>query len=621
MPQEKRRKQNYSLFGGVNQKTSQYNKTDAQVDDLRNMDFNIPNALSKRPGSTQMVTTGTSGLINSIYEFEKLSGASYLVASSNTALFYLNSGAWTEISSGYTNDQAFDFQTFTDKLYMANGQTYMYWTGESLFALQLQSAIGVSRGNVGLATGWTLPFWGLAQQVFTVDFAVSVLDIHGRLSPIVESLGTASIGYNATLVAISSGLSYFVNPLPSGATKLAVYAYAYEQESGGYNPAGVKFGEVVPISAYRFLTFASLTTNLVNFCSGAMDFTDIYENNAGFTGPPFSFGSTYIPKFIDINQNRMIMSGFSNAPSVSFFSEIAKPSFIYPENFFEIRTDDGDVITGQKSFNDEVIYFKLNSFHKLIGDNPDNYVLKEITTEYGCISDKAIAEYDEKLQFLDKKGIVEYNGANWGIISTPIEPIIRRMNLSAARDKAIAIHNQYRNQIWYGIPIDDSTENNITLVYDYLLNAWTFFEGFNPASFGLIKQSLDHEHLWFGDYSGLVHYSSPSFYGDNGAAISTLIETKFDAPDGNDVENMYRRLFLDVNTVSGITGVIDVDIYSNYNKSTVQHTFSIYQNQFQTREDFGVGSRSIAFKISHASASLPLTVYGYTVHRRFLRNV
>src|SRR5690606_23096477 len=125
---------------------------------------------------------------------------------------------------------------------------------------------------------------------------------------------------------------------------------------------------------------------------------------------------------------------------------------------------------------------------------------------------------------------------------------------------------------------------------------------------------------YFGDYSGMVHYFGASFFGDNGHGITCLAKSRYEAPDGQNVQNIFRRLFLDVNNVSGITGTIDCKVFSDYNE-TVKATFSIYQNSFQTRRDFGVPAKSIAFEFSHFSASLPLLINGFATVRRYLRDV
>lgn len=623
MAYQKRRKTTYYINKGVNQKSSKYTKSDAQVDDLRNLDFHEPNALTKRPGSTAMVSAATSGPINSIFEFERANGASYLVASSDTAFFYLNGSTWSDVQSGYTNQQPMDFLTFNDRLYAANGQTFVNWTGETLFPYMMPQVdpTGVTI-TVQIASGNT--FLGLAPSyLISTAFVLNRQD--GYLGPVPNQIYLRS---PIVVQGISSiAHSNFNFPSGVGVSQVSVYMSVIGLS---FNPGSVdltpdQFGNIfVPLSEWRFIT--NIANSEQTFVIGAGDFNwpDVYDNvagiNIGFSGQPFVFNETYTPKYIEIADNRLFMAGFSAAPSVEFFSEIGQPEIVFPESFFEVRTDDGDRITGHKNFNDELIVFKRHSFHKLLGDSANNYDLSEISTEYGALSNKAIVEYRNKLLFLDEKGIVEFNGASWDIISHEVEPIFRRMNIEAAIENAAAVHYDFRNQIWFGIPLDDSTENNFTVVYDYLIDAWTFFDGFNPASFAMAKQGLSRDNLWVGDYSGQVSYFSPSFFADNGTGITCLIETKFDSPDGANVQNMYRQLFLDVNTPTGVTGKIDVEVFSDYTASA-KATFSVFQNSFQTKKDFGVQGKSVAFRMTHNSESLPLTIYGYTVRRRFLREV
>mgnify|MGYP003488072531 FL=1 len=316
----------------------------------------------------------------------------------------------------------------------------------------------------------------------------------------------------------------------------------------------------------------------------------------------------------------MFLAGFSNAPSNVFFSDVGAPESIQPENFFEVRTNDGDRVLATKTYANQMIIMKENSFHKVIGDSPENFELIEVSTRYGCLSNKTVIEYEQRLVWLDKKGILEYNGANYDIISTPVEDIFRRMNVEAAKEKAVAIHEIYRNQIWFGIPIDGSTQNNITVVYDYLVKAWTFFEGFNPASFAFIKQDLSKATVWRGSYSGMIYYHGASFLGDNGQGISCVIRPHWDKNKENETW-IWRRFFADVGTVTGLTGTLTGRVFSNYDNTTVQATFSMYQDAFQSRAEIGVPAKSVTVELGHYSASLPLLFNGYSWAKRFLRNV
>jgi len=316
----------------------------------------------------------------------------------------------------------------------------------------------------------------------------------------------------------------------------------------------------------------------------------------------------------------MFTSGFSSAPSIVWFSEIGQPEIYQPDYNFEVRTNDGDKITGQKTYNNQVIVTKERSFHKIIGSTPDDLQLVEISTEFGCLSNKTMVEVDQKLMWLDRRGILEFNGSSWQIISTPVEPIFRRMNLAAA-DKACAVNHQYRNQVWFGIPIDGSTSNNITVVYDYLVGAWTFFDGFSPASLALIKGPLNTPTAWYGDYSGVVHAFGESFFADAGRGITCLGVPNWESGPQNET-HIWRRFFLDVapNT-SALTGTISTKIFANYDQSTVQATFAMYQSQYQSRADFGVPAKSVTAEFAHYSASLPLVIKGFSWTKRFLRNV
>lgn len=624
MAQQKRNDTNYRLFGGINEKTSKYTLTDAQVTDLRNMDFNVPNALSKRPGSTQIVNGGLTGPVTSLYEFERLNGASYVVASNAAALFYYDAGNFAFLRSGFSSGQPFDFATFTDRLFLANGEFAGGWDGNTLLAFSLPCPPRLSTFSGVISFSPSLVAFGITGTPFQVYVSYNFLRVDGYQGPLSPPSPQTPGDVFTSLTQFR--VSGFTSPSGLGITAFGIYLTARGPNYDPYDlgPANPNFlptftGQI-PHEAFRFVTYVPTSTATLTITE--FDFPDLLTDlSKGFSGQLFCFVGTYMPKYLEIGNDRMFYSGFSTAPSSTVYSEIGEPEYILPESIFETRTNDGDRNTALFFFQDEMHIFKRRSFHKIVGDSADNFVQVEISNEYGCLSNKAIAAFDNMMLFLDEKGIVEYNGSSWRIISQVIEPTMRRMNVTAALEKAVAVHYNTRNQIWFGIPVDGSSVNNLTVVYDYLLKAWTFFDGFNPTAVALIKGPLTQKELWFGNASGIVNYFSTSFYADNGAGISLRVRTKFDAPRGESVENAFRRLFLDVNQVSGVTGAVDVKVFRNYDFTTVQATFTIYQNQFQTRRDFGVNGRSVAFEFNHRSASLPLTMYGFTVQDRFIRNV
>lgn len=687
----------YKNLGGINLKASQYEMSTAQFLDLRNLDFDVPNALQKRPGSTYGVGSdkGTSGPIQTLFEFIKLTGESYMVAASDTALFYVASNQYTLLSAGWNNGQPPDMLTFVNKLWVANGQSWISWSGNSGAPLQAglpvapPAPLDVSGGG-GFTSSYLFNPYGPsnaggasffyvngAQMVVAnpggttvaraIYMAYGYVRNDGYMGPIdfqtqARNIVLKNPGLNTELTTAANawGVGGFTIPSGQGISGIALY-FAEDTIYNTTEPVPIpglnsptrvgELGYLVNVAAanygsytlkpnadlsrfwlYTIIPGASLflTNNGSATYWAATNITfggtfALYDGAAAlssaFSGMPFNFFASYIPKYLEQNQNVMFYAGFSSAPSDVWFSDLGQPESIQPDSFFEVRTNDGDKVTGLKAFNNQLIITKEKSFSKLIGNSADNFQLVDLSTDFGCLSDRTMLTKDQTMYWLDRKGILEFTGANWSIASNAIEPVFRRMNLSAAKEKACGIHHVARSQLWWGIPVDGSTQNNLTVVFDYLVGAWTFFDGFNAASFAYAKQQLDSPTVWRGDYSGLIHYTGSSFFSDSGRGITCLAFTRFDQEGGENQTTLWRRLFLDTATSFGVTGAIRGQVFSDFDTQTVQATFQTAQSAFQSRVELGVPAKAVAAKFSHFSASLPLLINGYGWGKRGLRNV
>lgn len=662
----------YDNLGGVNEKASAYAVGRAQFLYLSNLDFDIPNALNKRPGSTQAVSAGTSGPITSLFEFVKLSGDSYVIAGSDTAMFYLAVNTYTLLDTGWNNGQPTDMLTFVDKAWLANGQKMASWRGHSYSVYPW--GLPFYRGGVGVTSAVGFTTIGLGATVWSI-FGVTHAPLASNnpiVGPFVVTSYVREDGYFGPCIPFftDSSLNFFGgNNVPAASGNLATFTLYGLTTLSGYGISSIALWIALeralnfdpqlfipPVTSatmttgggglranadfdsyfYLYTLLPAGTTLAVVSLSGWSSFINDSLTLIPYDLDSFSFrasnwqiGSTnaltyaefsLVARYIDINQNTMFYSGFSSAPSAIWFSDLGEPESIQPDSNFEVRTNDGDRIFGHKTYNNQTIVFKENSFHKIIGDSADNFQLVELSQQFGCISNKTIVEFREDLVWLDSKGVVRFNGASWELISTAVEDTFRRMNLSAAKDKAVATHYRSRNQIWFGVPLDNSTENNITIVWDYLVDAWTFFEGFKPSSFAWVKAYNNRPTVWRGDYSGMIYYHGEVFYGDNGQGITCTAKTHWDKGKENETW-VQRRLFLDVNTVTGVTGVITGKVFKDYDATTIQATYTMYQNTFQSRAEMGVVGKAFSTEWAHNSASLPLLINGYSWAKRFLRNV
>jgi hypothetical protein len=327
------------------------------------------------------------------------------------------------------------------------------------------------------------------------------------------------------------------------------------------------------------------------------------------------------PKYVELYNNQLFMAGFSSLPSTVYWSEIGEPEAIDPTYFAEFRTNDGDVIRALKAYQSDLIVLKERSVHRLVGDNPSNFLTQQVSDQYGCVSNRAAITFENYLWFLDPKGIVEYNGANIQIVSNKIEPTFTSMNVAAARENACGIHFRQQNEVWFAIPTNGATYNNTIVVYDYLAQAWTTYKGVDASSVAIIGSYIQQKTPFIGGYSGNIFHFGASFFADNGNGFSCVAQSRFICPMGESTEEQYRRLFLNINPISGVTQPININLRTNYNQDTIVSQRTMYQNPFQSRIDFGIPARSLSIEFSHFSASLPFRLDGFTIESRFQRDV
>lgn len=584
MAYDKLKTENYAIFQGINTKSSPYINGPQECLSIENMDFMQPGSLTKRWGSTAYISATVSGRIASGIEFQKLDGQSYIIVNANTNLYYVTN-SYNTITTGLLNNGLFDFVPFVDRVFAANGQDFLKIAGQ------------------------TAAFYGVPQPPMPTGFS-SVDSVAAGLVPgtylfsyaYVDDIG--QVGQASSQIAISLGNTTATVYL-TGITSIAGYG-------------------VTSFVSYRTASQPGDLTSL-QFATTILDSPTVLRIPVVLDpGPQIANDAprlTLVPKYLEIYNNQLFMAGFSQALSTIYWSEIGQPELVQPESFAEVRTNDGDRITGLQSSFQSLFITKERSFHRLSGDDPSNFLLAEISDQYGCISNRAMVTYESRLWFLDTKGIVEYDGANPRIISNPVEPIFTRMNVAAARENAVGLHHRVKNQVEFYIPIDGATMNNCVVVYDYLTSGWTTYRGLNISSVWLARGALNERSVMFGGYTGNIFYFDKRLYGDNGADINCEVKGPFVSPIGQTTEKQFRRLWSNINVV-GTSHAISVNMYANYGATTVVATREFNQGAtFQDRIDFGVPARSMSFEWTHTSASLPFRLDGYGVAYRFQRDV
>lgn len=585
-PYPKFKSENFYLFGGINAKASAYANQPTEFRDLSNLNFLYPGALTKRPGSTLYVGSTVSGSILGGIEFQRMNGSSLIVFSANTNLYTASPPASVlPVVTGLQNGAVFSYVTFADRLFCANGANFFKFDGTNNYKFSLPPGATAA--------------WGVTATA------------GGSLTPGVTGTFVCAYGYvneRSYLGPVSNGMTITID----GVTNNSITYYGMTLNQSGYG--------ITALQLWRTSNGGSDLYGTTLAVSSATTATDIgFPLGTSLAIPHLWF--TLIPRYAAVYNNQLMLGGFSGFPSRMYWSDIGEPEAIQPNSYADFVTNDGDRLTGMKLYNGTLVTSKLRSLHRLTGTDPTNFSIQQITDQYGNLSHQAMVVFENLLWMLDQKGIVQFDGANIGVISDKPEPFFLQMNVPASIDTATAVHFKQYNEVWYHFPFQGATLNNTVIVYDYATQAWTRYDGIQASCLFIAQGTQSVKTVFYGGYTGGLFYIGSSFFGDNGNAITCMAFTRWVSPTGHTSENMYRRFWMDVDPVLGITQAIQTSLFKNYSSSAIAFTGSIFQSVYQTRLDFGVSGRTIAAQWMHSSASLPFKVNAYTFESRYQRSV
>lgn len=545
----------------------------------------------------------------------------------------------------------YDFVTFQNYLFAANGNQFVKFDGSTLYFVGVPPCL-LTNVDKTTTSGFTQATSGVGVSFGQIGFYGSFVNnrgVEGEIWPLALMTGEINAG-----PTFQSGLSYvngvFDINTPLGFGLSSINIYSYWAASGLIQGFGSSSLEgAAPIESFWNLNYTfyqsipasgSTTTQWVFSNSpdatgnaGAVPASPDYsilnlttsttlgQSIAGITMQTIThFNLTnYCPQYLELYQNRLFLAGFSSTPSTIWFSDTGEPEGYFADSNIEVRTNDGDYITSLKSYSTRLYILKLNSFYALYGDNPTNFYLQEISHEYGCMNNRCAIVYDDIFLFLDRKGVVQYNGANIQVISTKVQAIFDSMNFSAALTEACMEHDKLRNQIVISIPINGSTTNNVMVVYDYLVGAWTTYNGPTVSALRAIQGRNNTKNLFYGSYTGTINWFGTSFLSDNGTGFTTYFKTKFLKPLGDSMQEQYRRLYMNANTY-GSTLILNINFYADYGASIVLGRTMVITD-YQKRIDYGICATSLSFEMANIQTSQVFRMYGFTVESRLQRRI
>ena len=213
---------------------------------------------------------------------------------------------------------------------------------------------------------------------------------------------------------------------------------------------------------------------------------------------------------------RELTTGSTYYPSRTFYSLLNQPSSTTHQRFFDIRTNDGDQITGAGVMFDNVNFFKQSSIHELeftilnLTSQGGDQVLREIVSGYGLKAPRTLQNIGQFYAFAAQDGIRIWDGGRRSRLTVDEESRIISADVKPLMDKIIRagtyegmVFKYYKKKEWLMISYEDRDKfprgaNNSVLIYDLRTQQWFPVCGWLASSWETFDGPTDNGDLFYG---------------------------------------------------------------------------------------------------------------------------
>lgn len=306
-------------------------------------------------------------------------------------------------------------------------------------------------------------------------------------------------------------------------------------------------------------------------------------------------------------------------PSRVYYSDIAALAktitWDNTNNWFDVETDDGDVITALGKNSNRLLIFKENSLHTW-----NNYSVVTVSDNVGTSSQRSVVNVRGSTIFLNSDGFWLYDGSNLTLISKAIELFLDGMT---ATNYASAV--AWRKGTHYLCFIgnlsnapEDISLNNVVVDYDVAANTWVLHALQDTITAATSWKSSSAWGTYLGNSAGKIYQwnvgnTDASTTSAAGVAISFEVES-LDYYSGNpNTVKAYQHAFIYTSRGSNMTlqhrvmGRVNTDDDDWVSDGTMRNR--VTKVPFDPAK---VNGRGIRYKFSECSGGDPVTLEGYS---------
>lgn len=206
-------------------------------------------------------------------------------------------------------------------------------------------------------------------------------------------------------------------------------------------------------------------------------------------------GSPPIGKYIVFRKDRLYVAGEAANPNRVYFCETGDvTTWNTSDNYIDVRSNDGDVITGILPLMDYLVVYKRNSIWLLSGNSSIDFFLTQISGTVGCKAPRSLIPYEGVHYFLHDTGMYAFNGNTPVAVSDKVLPTIENIPRQYFEN---AVATVYKKQCWLSFTL--GTKNDRILVLDLRLGTWSILKGLTISSFSVWSGGNDRGEIYGGD--------------------------------------------------------------------------------------------------------------------------
>lgn len=200
---------------------------------------------------------------------------------------------------------------------------------------------------------------------------------------------------------------------------------------------------------------------------------------------------------------------FAADDSALYYSQFALPEGFDPEAFELVYPDDGQRITGLFVAHDVLIILKEAATYALIGDGPNDWVIRLISNSIGSVSHNSVVSADGLTYWWSERGPVSWDGQ---LDPLPIGTPMISADLSAEAINYSKLHlisgvvDSQQERIIWSVPGVGSSRPNLLYPYHFRLERWEgLWDPFDIASMVVADDTNGIPWIYLGGYNGRVY--------------------------------------------------------------------------------------------------------------------